>query len=130
RGYLLFRGLLRLELPALVALQTFRVVGVIFIVAWSAGTLPAGFALPAGIGDVAIGLTAPLVAAAVAARRRHHTTLARVWKVGGIADLVIAVSSGVMHGHSPLGLLAGPVGTDAMALYPFSVIPTFLVPLA
>lgn len=123
-------GLQRLELPALIGLQTFRIVGVIFIVAWLGGTLPAGFALPAGIGDIAIGLAAPFVAAAVAARRPHHRTLARIWNVLGAADLVTAVGSGVLHGRSPIGLLAGPVTTDAMARYPLSLIPTFLVPLA
>ena len=65
-------GFQRLDLPALIGLQTFRIVGVIFIVAWLGGTLPGGFALPAGIGDVAIGLAAPFVATAVADRRPHH----------------------------------------------------------
>ena len=130
RGQRLFGGFRHLELPALIALQTFRVVGVIFVVAWWGGSLPAGFALPAGIGDVAIGLTAPFVAAAIAQRRRHHATLARLWNVAGTADLIIAVTSGVLHGRSPLGLLAGAVPTDAMARYPLSLIPTFLVPLA
>jgi hypothetical protein len=131
RGGGLFGGLIRLDLPALIALQTFRIVGVVFVVAWMGGTLPAGFALPAGLGDMAIGLTAPLVAAAVVGRRPHHLALARLWTVLGMADLVIAVTSGVLHGRSPIGLLAaGPVTTDAMARYPMSLIPTFLVPLA
>ena len=111
-------------------LQTFRIVGVVFVVAWVGGTLPAGFALPAGIGDVAIGLAAPFVAAAVVRRRPHHLALARIWNVLGVADLVIAVTSGVLHGRSPIGLLPGPVTTDVMARYPLSLIPTFLVPLA
>ena len=129
-GRRLFGGLVRLELPALIALQTFRIIGVFFVVAWMAGTLPAGFALPAGIGDMAIGVAAPFVAAAVVRRDRHHLALARTWSVLGMADLVLAVTSGVLHGRSPIGLLAGPVTTDAMARYPLSVIPTFLVPLA
>ncbi len=130
-GGRLFGGLLRLDLPALIALQTFRIVGVVFVVAWMGGALPAGFALPTGLGDMAIGLTAPLVAAAVVRRRPHHLALARLWTVLGMADLVIAVTSGVLHGRSPIGLLAaGPVTTDAMARYPLSLIPTFLVPLA
>jgi hypothetical protein len=130
-GGRLFGGLLRLDLAALIALQTFRIVGVVFVVAWMGGTLPAGFALPAGLGDMAIGLTAPLVAAAVLRRRPHHLAIARIWTVLGMADLVIAVTSGVLHGRSPIGLFAsGPVTTDAMARYPLSLIPTFLVPLA
>lgn len=129
-GNPLFGGLLRLDLPALIALHTFRILGVIFVVAWSAGTLPAGFALPAGLGDVAVGLSAPFVAAAVAQRRRHYTVLARFWTLAAIADLVVAVTSGILHAPSPIGVLAGPVTTDAMARYPLSLIPSFLVPLA
>jgi len=128
-GSPLFGALARLELPALIAAQTFRIVGVVFLVAWLGGTLPGGFALPAGIGDVAIGLAAPFVAAATT---RHPPRLgpARIWNLLGIADLVIAVTSGVLHGRSPIGLLAGPVTTDAVVRYPLSLIPTFFVPLA
>jgi hypothetical protein len=42
----------------------------------------------------------------------------------------MAVTSGVLHGRSPIGLLAGHVTTDVMARYPLSLIPTFFVPLA
>jgi hypothetical protein len=128
-GSPLFGALARLELPALIAAQTFRVVGVVFLVAWAGGTLPGGFALPAGLGDVAIGLTAPLVAAAVA-RRPPRLAAARIWNLLGVVDLVMAVTSGVLHGRSPIGLLAGHVTTDVMARYPLSLIPTFFVPLA
>jgi hypothetical protein len=130
RGSPLFGGLTRLELPALIALQTFRIIGVIFIVAWAAGTLPAGFALPAGLGDVAIGLSAPFAAAVAARRQPHRLPLVRLWNILGTADLIIAVTTGVLHGRSPIGLLAGAIPTDAMARYPLSLIPTFLVPLA
>ena len=129
-GNPIFGGFLRLGLPALIALQTFRIIGITFVIAWLGGTLPAGFALPAGLGDVAVGLSAPLVAAAVVRRRRHHAVLARWWSVAAVADLVIAVTSGVMHSSTPLGVLAGPVSTDVMARYPLSLIPSFLVPLA
>lgn len=129
-GGRLFGGLLRLDLPALIAAQTGRVVGVVFVVGWLAGTLPAGFALPAGLGDIAIGLAAPFVARAVAQGRPGHRRLAWIWSVLGVTDLVIALTSGALHGRSPIGLLAGPLTTDAMARYPLSLIPTFLVPIA
>jgi hypothetical protein len=129
-GHPIFAGFLRLELPVLIALQTFRIIGIVFVIAWMGGTLPAGFALPAGLGDIAVGLTAPFVAAAVAQRRRHHAALARWWSVAAVADLVIAVTAGVMHSNTPLGILAGPVSTDVLARYPLSLIPSFGVPLA
>jgi hypothetical protein len=127
-GHPLFGGLMRLDLPGLIAAQIFRVVGVLFIIAWIGGTLPGGFALPAAIGDVAVGLTAPFVATAVA--RRRALGAAWIWAVLGTADLIIAITLGVLQGGPPLGLLAGPVTTNLVAHYPLSLIPTFGVPLA
>ena len=126
----LFDGLRRLDLASLIALQTFRVIGVVFIVAWMGGGLPAAFALPAGLGDIAIGGTAPFVAAAVAARRPGHRALTIGWNVLGLADLVNALFQGVTHSPSPVGFLAGSITTQAVTRYPMSLIPTFGVPLA
>jgi hypothetical protein len=130
RGHPLFRGIARLDAPTLAVLQTFRVLGVVFLVAWWRGALPAGFALPAGIGDILVGLAAPFVAVAVARRGVAARGLFVAWNVLGIVDLVVAVSSGIAHSSGPLGILRSGPSTDAMALYPFSLIPTFLVPLA
>ena len=55
----------------LVAAQVYRVAGGIFLVLWADGRLPWQFALPAGIGDVATGSVAVVVAALL-----HKTQLA------------------------------------------------------
>src|SRR5687767_357538 len=60
------RGFQSLSLAVLVGLQAWRAGGLFFLVEWWRGHLPGGFALPAGIGDILIGLTAPLVAAQIA----------------------------------------------------------------
>ena len=52
-----------------------------------------------------------------------------VWNVLGIVDLVLAVSLGVLASPTPVGILAGDVTTRLMAMFPLSLIPTFLVPL-
>jgi hypothetical protein len=46
----------------LVGLQFYRVLGVIFLALYAGGLLPGAFALPAGYGDVFVGLTALPVA--------------------------------------------------------------------
>src|SRR5262245_25434126 len=51
-----------LDLRLLTLVQTWRVAGLAFLALYAVGDLPARFALPAGLGDVAVGLTAPLVA--------------------------------------------------------------------
>jgi hypothetical protein len=127
-GGALFRGIHALDRQALVALQVWRVGGLFFLVEWARGHLPGGFALPAGIGDILVGLTAPLVVALLA---RHQGERAFAWWNGlGLLDLVVAVGAGVLHASGPLGLLAGAVPSDMVARYPLSLVPTFLVPLA
>jgi hypothetical protein len=126
----LFEGLRRFDLAGLIALQTYRVGGAFFMVAWMGGNLPGAFALPAGLGDIFIGATAPLVAAAVAARRPGHRALAIGWNVLGLADLVNALFQGISHSPPPYGFLAGSLTTAAVTRYPLSLIPTFGVPLA
>lgn len=129
-GHPLLRDFLRLDLPTLTALQTFRVGGVFFLIAWAQGTLPAGFAWPAGVGDIAIGLAAPFVATALARNRPGALFWARLWNWAGLADLTLAIFEGVTHSNSPLGVFAATPASDAVARYPMSLIPSFLVPLA
>ncbi|MGG7377253.1 hypothetical protein ACQ7B2_00075, partial [Escherichia coli] len=52
--------------PLLIPMQAYRIAGVGFIVLMGLGQLPAIFAIPAGLGDLFVGLTA--FAAASAAR--------------------------------------------------------------
>lgn len=124
------RAVRSLDLRVLTAVQTTRLVGGVFVVLWALGKLPAGFALPAGIGDLLVGATAPLVARFVVPRLPAARRLYVAWTAFGIADLVVAVSSGVLHSASPIGILAGPLTTAMMGTLPMSIIPTFLVPLA
>ena len=56
-------------LSALVGIQVLRVIGAIFLVLWADGQLPWQFALPAGIGDVATGVLAVVVAVNACNRR-------------------------------------------------------------
>jgi hypothetical protein len=129
-GAPLFRAVLDLPLATVIAVQMYRIGGVFFLIAWAQGALPGGFALPAGLGDVATGLLAPFVASAVSRRTPNHRFWATAWNVVGITDLVSALFLGVTHSGSPLGLFATHPTTDSLALYPFSLIPTFLVPIA
>jgi hypothetical protein len=76
----------RLVLP-----HTFRVVGVSFLIAMAQGDLPAVFALPAGLGDIAIGVSTPFVARRLARERDHKGAMR--FNVLGILDLVVALSA-------------------------------------
>jgi hypothetical protein len=120
------------SLPALIGVQLYRTIGVVFLALLALGRLPAHFALPAGWGDVAIGLAAPLVALAVARGVRGGRTLAVAWNVVGLLDLVIAVGMGtgflVPFLTPGLGPRVPPAA--AMGVFPMILVPTFTVPVS
>jgi hypothetical protein len=123
------RAINRVPLHWLVGVQFYRVVGGLFLIAWLQGGMPAEFALPAGIGDVLVGVTAPLVAVSLARNgieRNWPSVMA--WCVLGIVDLVVAVTCGALSAPSAFQQLALDSPNTAITSYPFALIPTFAVP--
>ncbi len=115
--------------PLLVGSHGWRFVGLGFIVAWLTGDLPAGFALPAGLGDVAAAIGALFLAAELRAGSRPRGWLL-AWNVFGLVDLLLALTLGLLYSNSLLGVLSpGTVTTQAMATFPANLIPMFFVPL-
>jgi hypothetical protein len=115
------------DLPLVAAMQAWRAGGLGFLALYVHGVLPAAFAWPAGLGDIAIGVTAPWVALALIRRPGFATSRVFVaWNVFGILDLVVAVGTGGLH-----SALAAPgeVTTGPMAVMPLVLIPAYLVPL-
>ena len=87
-------AMLATPLPALVAVNTIRVLGVIFVLLYARGELPAPFAPSAGWGDIFIGITALPLAWAVMRFGPRLRPLAFAWNVAGIADLLNAIALG------------------------------------
>jgi hypothetical protein len=108
--------------------HTLRVVGVTFLLVMAQGHLPAVFALPAGLGDIAAGLAAPFVAWRLAhggGRRRA------VWfNLFGILDLVVALTIGFLAGLGPWRPLEVTPSTEPLSLLPLALVPTVAVPLS
>jgi hypothetical protein len=111
----------------LIALNGWRFIGMGFLMAWQEGLLPAGFAWPAGVGDIAMAVTAPWIAARVAGddRFRFGQTFL-VWNLFGIADFVNAVFLGTLYLWPGF---AAATNTALMQRLPFALIPCFFVPL-
>ena len=86
--------------PWLVGIQSLRVIGVVFLLLLAQGALPRQFALPAGWGDTAVGAAAPLVAYALATRKRWAPRLAVAWNVLGLLDLGVAIGIGALSAES------------------------------
>ena len=120
------------EIPLhwMIGMQLYRAVGVVFLVEWMLGAMPGAFALPAGIGDVGIGLAAPLVASLVKRRAPNARVAAIVWNVLGIADLSVAVTMGVLTSPGPLHRLAFDTPNVAITMMPLVLVPTIAVPFS
>jgi len=115
------------DLPLAAAIQAWRAGGLGFLALYAHGVLPGAFAWPAGLGDIAIGVTAPWVARVLVRRPGFATSRVFVaWNLLGILDLVVAVGTGGLH--SALAS-AGEVTTGPMAVLPLVLIPAYLVPL-
>jgi len=112
----------------LIALQTYRVFGGIFLVAWANGNLSGTFALPAGIGDVAVGLLALPVAYWLRARGPGAHSLAIAWNIFGLADFAIAIGIGFLSAPGPLQLIVPDGPNTQLGTYPTVMIPAFAVP--
>lgn len=130
RGSAAFRAYVRsLDLPRATAMQAWRAGGLGFLALYAHRVLPGVFAWPAGLGDIAIGVTAPWVALAL--ERRGGFVASRrfvVWNLLGILDLVVAVSVGGLSSYLASGT-AGEATTSPMAQLPLVLIPAYLVPL-
>jgi len=117
-----------LPVPWLIGVQVYRVFGFTFLIAAAKGRMPLEFALAAGLGDMAIGVLAPMVALSLARGARGSRALAVAWNLAGIADLTVAVTLGVLTAPSTLQVLALGHANAAVTRFPFVLIPAFAVP--
>ena len=114
----------------LVGVQLYRVLGGVFLALYAAEYIPGFFALPAGIGDVIVGLLAPFVAVAYARGSNGALTTTRWWNFAGLTDLVVAVAPGFLSSPSQLQLVAFDRPNVLITMFPLVMIPAFLVPLS
>jgi hypothetical protein len=109
----------RLVLP-----HAFRVTGVFFLLYLAFGHLPAVFALPAGLGDIAAGIAAVLVALRLAQGTGRR---ARVWfNAYGLTDLAVGITLGALTSY---GLLHVTPSTTPISQLPLALVIAADVPL-
>lgn len=106
----------------LIAVHTWRIGGIFFIWGMTQGLLDPAFAIPAGVGDILIGVTAIPFAIFLWKGYSWSKYALVVWSVLGIADLINAVT---------LGVITNPdFRTSTMATFPWILVPTVAVPTA
>jgi hypothetical protein len=107
--------LLGLDLRLVLMAQLWRVIGITFLFALAFGQLPAGFAVPAGVGDIATGIAALAVVLALGngtlTRRRLYAFTAL-----GVGDFVVAAAAGLS------------LEPAALTTWPLAIFPTIMVP--
>jgi len=119
------------DLRFVAAIEAWRWAGLGFLSLYANGILPGLFAFPAGLGDMAIGFSAPWIVLSLirnplfAASRRFV-----IWNILGIVDFVVAVSTATLSsGVFPaINALNGNVTASAMTHLPLVLIPAFMVP--
>jgi hypothetical protein len=131
-GWTAFRTfILGADLRLVAAIQAWRWGGLGFLTLYAKGILPWLFAFPAGLGDMAIGVSAPWIVLSLvrqplfAASRRYA-----IWNILGIVDFVVALSMGTLCSGAFPGItrLIGNVTTGPVAQLPLVLIPAFMVP--
>ena len=121
RSWKPFRSwMLTVPIERLIAFHLIRFVGIYFLILYSRGQLPFGFAVPGGIGDAFIAASALAIALFPAVRTRAVLT---TWNFVGLADIAMAVASAAAHG------VTAPASMTALLRLPLSLLPTFFVPL-
>jgi hypothetical protein len=120
---------LSLDLRLIAGIQAWRWAGLGFLSLYAYKVLPAVFAFPAGLGDMAIGVTAPWILLRLVREPGFAASATFIrWNVLGILDLVIALSIGTVSSVLATGA-PGEISTAPMATLPLLLIPAFLVPL-
>jgi hypothetical protein len=114
----------------LIGLQLYRILGGgLFLVNWLHGILPGAFALPAGIGDVAVGVLALLAAAGVASGTEAGRKAGMRWNILGLVDLSVAIAMGMMTSPgAPLHVTGLGQANMLLGAFPTVMIPAFAVP--
>lgn len=123
------QGLDQFPLAMLVAVHAVRVLGANFLLLQASHRLPAPFAPVAGWGDIVAGISAIPVAWLVFHQGRGWRTMLIAWNLFGLADLVAAVTLGVLSSPGPLRRIFAEPGAGIMSTLPWLLIPGFLVPL-
>jgi hypothetical protein len=115
--------LLAIDIRPVVAIHLTRLVaGVAFLVLHAHGVLPAGFALPAGWGDILVAVLAVgilFLSPITPGGRRAYLA----WNVLGFVDIVMVVINAAVQA------MRDPASMQPLIQLPLSLLPTFLVPL-
>ncbi len=112
----------RIDLRSIVLMHASRLVGIYFLLLYRDGALPYAFAVPGGIGDIVVAVSALLIVFLPLGYERRSRFIT-IWNVVGFTDIVLVIFTAVRLN------LTAPWSVRALTQLPLCLLPTFLVPL-
>ncbi len=126
------RYILGLDLTFLVAFQAMRILGCSHLVSWGCGLMAGGFALPVGLGNLAVALLALYTVFAVVHRTPRWRSWVMTLTVLGLLEFALTVALAILGFFTQVTPLDPPMSADGYMSFlrpPLSIFPTFLIPL-
>ena len=124
-----FRQIIR-AIPAtwLIGIHAIRLLGFLFLALMDMRLLPAAFALPAGYGDMTVGLLALGVVYLLAQRKPYARALGISWNLLGLLDVAGALVTGILY-IGPFAAQVAASGVSPLYMNYVLIVPSFGVPL-
>ena len=117
------------DIRTLTRLQHWRVVGFVFLVLYAFHQLPALFAIPAGLGDVAIGLSAAFVFSNMEKNPDYiFSNGFRRFHLLGLLDFTVALGTAALSSGAFPALISNGLTSSALDVWPLNLFPSFIVP--
>ena len=100
-------------------------IGIAFLLMEAAGSLPAEFAIKAGVGDILVGVAAIVAAMCIPLRSTGRVRIVLVWNTLGLVDILIvfAIAQRLLFYSDDPNALVG------LTRFPSLIVPTFVVPM-
>lgn len=122
--------ILALDIRLLILLHSWRMLGLSFLFLYFFEKLPLIFALPAGLGDALVAVSALFLGLQLFNNpSANDKRKILIWNSLGLLDFLIAVSVGILSRTNFPAHFSGSPASDIMGDFPLALIPGFLVPL-
>jgi hypothetical protein len=106
-----------------------RFYGVLALVKAQQHVLPAIFAVPTGLIDVAFGITSFFVAARLVSDDGQVRPAFVAWHLLGLLGLGVSVTLAVLTSSDRFGLVKAGMTSQPMTWFPMSLVPVFIGPM-
>ncbi len=123
------RFVLAQDIRTLTLFQHWRVVGLVFPVLYAFGVLPALFGWAAGLGDIAVGLSAFFIVKRLGRDPEFATSTSFIaFNLLGLLDFVGAVVTAGLTAGAYTALIGNGATSAPMDVWPLNLFPSFIVP--